>query len=59
MATNNQSFDYQLLRSLIVGEINKVEGQYEKYGYPHLLGILEGLHLELKKVAKHLKSPHK
>ena len=54
MTTNNQSFDYQLLRSLIVGEINKVEGQYEKYGYPHLLGILEALNLELKKVAKYL-----
>ena len=59
MTTNNQSFDYQLIRSLLVGEINRVEGLYEKYGYPHLLGILEGLHLELKKVAKYLKSPHK
>tara|TARA_R100000278_G_scaffold116968_1_gene96657 strand:- start:350 stop:514 length:165 start_codon:yes stop_codon:yes gene_type:complete len=54
MTTNNQSFDYQLIRSLLVGEINRVEGKYEKYGYPHLLDILEALNLELKKVAKYL-----
>jgi len=54
MTNNNQSFDYQLIRSLLVSEINKIEGKYEKYGYPHYLDILDALNLELKKVAKHL-----
>jgi len=54
MTTNKQSLDYQLLRSLIVGKISEYEGQYEKYGYPHILPILGTLKDELKKVVKHL-----
>ena len=54
MTKNKQSLDYQLLRSLIVGKISEYEGQYEKYGYPHILPILGALKDELKKVVKHL-----
>jgi len=54
MTKNKQSLDYQLLRSLIVGKISEYEGQYEQYGYPHILPILGALKDELKKVSKNL-----
>ena len=54
MTKNNQSLNYTLIKSVLVSEINKYEGLYEKYNSIHHLNILEALTLELKKVAKHL-----
>jgi len=54
MTKNNQSLNYTLIKSVLVSEINKYEGLYEKYNSILYLNILEALNLELKKVAKHL-----
>ena len=52
MIKTNKSLDYKLLRSALVTEINRYEGFYEKWNYPHHLNILDALYTELAKVRK-------